>query len=93
MDKGGWALKLKEKIKLLIKRLGKVSSSYANSIKIYDVNNPVLGLKRLRERLDDRYGCPEIIEEALKRKLYRFPKLSNKDYKKIYEFTDFLAET
>lgn len=81
-----------EEIELLIKWLGPISSTYARSIKISNVNNPVIGLERLWERLDDRYGCPELIEEALKRKLDRFPKLSKKDYKKLYELTDILAE-
>lgn len=81
-----------EEIELLIKWLGPISSTYARSIKISNVNNPVIGLERLWERLDDRYGCPELIEETLKRKLDRFPKLSNKDYKKLYELTDILAE-
>lgn len=80
-----------EEIELLIKWLGPISSTYARRIKISNVNNPVIGLARLWERLDDRYGCPELIEEALKRKLDRFPKLSNKDYKKLYELTDILA--
>lgn len=77
-----------EEIELLIKWLGPISSTYARSIKISNVNNPVIGLERLWERLDDRYGCPELIEEALK----RFPKLFNKDYKKLYELTDILGE-
>lgn len=81
-----------EEIELLIKWLGPVSSSHAKSIKISSVNNPSLGLKRLWERLDDRYGCPEMVEEAIKRKLEHFPKLSNKDNKKLYDLTDILAE-
>lgn len=31
-------------------------------------------------------------EDALKRKLDRFPKLSNRDYKKLFELPDILAE-
>lgn len=81
-----------EEIELLMKLLGPISSTYARSIKISDVNNPVIGRERLWERLDDRYECPELIEEALKQKLDRFPMLSNKDYEKLYELTDILAE-
>lgn len=81
-----------EEIELLIKWLGPIYSTYARSIKVSNVNNPVIGLERLWERLDDRYGCPYLIEKALKRKLDRFPKLSNKDYKKLCELTDILAE-
>lgn len=81
-----------EEIELLIKWLGPISFTYARNIRISNVNNPVIGLERLWERLDDRYGCPELIEKALKRKLDRFPKLSNKDYKKFYELKDILAE-
>lgn len=69
-----------------------ISSNYTRSIKISNVNIPMLGLKRLWEKWDDRYGCPELIEEALKRKLDHFPNLCNEDYKKLYELTDILAE-
>lgn len=65
-----------EEIELLLKLLGPVSSTHARNIKISNVSNPVLGLKRQWERLDDRYGCSGLVEEVLKRKLDRFPKLS-----------------
>lgn len=68
-----------------------ISSTYARSIKILNVDNPVIGLERLWERFDDRNGCLELIEETLKRKVDR-PKLFNKDYKKLYELSDSLAE-
>lgn len=42
--------------------------------------------------MDERYGCPEMGESALINKLTNFPKLSTKDYKKLYELSDILAE-
>ena len=47
---------------------------------------------RIWERLDERYGCPEMVENTLKTKLANFPKLTNKDTKKLYELTDILSE-
>ncbi|XP_061166266.1 uncharacterized protein LOC133175165 [Saccostrea echinata] len=81
-----------EELELLIKWLGPVSSKYACSIKISNVNRPCVGVARLWERLDQRYGSPEMVEAALKKKLEYFPKLTNKEHKKLFELADILAE-
>ena len=81
-----------EEMDLLVKWLGPESSKHALSIRTSNPNNPDLGLKRIWERLEERYGCPEMVESALKGKLANFPKISNKDPKKLYELADILSE-
>ncbi|XP_062592960.1 uncharacterized protein LOC134254474 [Saccostrea cucullata] len=81
-----------EEVDLLIKYLGPESSKHANSIKTANFSNPAKGLSRIWERLNDRYGSPEMVEFALKQKLANVPKLTNKDNKKLFELSDFLSE-
>ncbi|XP_048747853.2 uncharacterized protein LOC125660050 [Ostrea edulis] len=81
-----------EELELLIKWLGPVSSKYAQSLKISNVNRPILGVARLWDRLDHRYGCPEMVEAALKKKIEQFPKLNNRDNERLFELADILAE-
>lgn len=71
-----------EELDLLVKWLGPEFSKHALSIRASNANNPERGLKRIWDRMDERYGCPEMVESALINKLTNFPKLSTKDYKK-----------
>ena len=81
-----------EELDLLIKLLGPESRKYAVSLRSANANNPARGLERLWERLYERYGSAEMVESALKTKLERFPKLGNRDNKKLFELSDILAE-
>ncbi|MES9882937.1 MAG: hypothetical protein ABW185_18875 [Sedimenticola sp.] len=81
-----------EELDLLVKWLGNESTKYAISIRASNANNPEVALHRLWERMNDRYGCPEMVEDSLKRKLTNFPKLTNRDYLKLYELSDLLCE-
>ena len=56
------------------------------------MREPNLGLTRIWERLDERYGCPEMIEECVNQKLKSFPNLTNKDNEKLYELSDIVSE-
>lgn len=76
----------------MVKWLGTESSKHAVSIRASNADNPTRGLQRLWQRLDERYGCPEMIEASLKTKLTDFPKLTNKDNKRLYELSDILSE-
>ena len=80
-----------EEMDLLVKWLGPESSKHALSIRTSNASHPDRGLRRIWERMDERYGCPEMVESALLQKLSNFPKLT-KDYKKLYELADILAE-
>ncbi|CAG2217614.1 unnamed protein product [Mytilus edulis] len=79
-----------EEIDLMIKWLGPDSSRQINSIKISNSGNPTIALSRAWNRLVLRYGCPEMIESALQKKLQAFPKITYKDKKKFFELSDVL---
>ena len=81
-----------EQIDLMVKWLSPESSKQARSIRACNAENPSKGLTLLWKRLDDRYGSPEMMEASLKKKLENFPKLSNKDHKRLYELSDILSE-
>ncbi|MES9969565.1 MAG: hypothetical protein ABW092_05990, partial [Candidatus Thiodiazotropha sp.] len=81
-----------EEMDLLVKWLGPDSSKHALSIRSSNADNPARGLQRIWDRMEERYGCPEMVESALKTKLASFPKLTNKDTKKLYDLSDILSE-
>ncbi|KAK3099523.1 hypothetical protein FSP39_005709 [Pinctada imbricata] len=81
-----------EEMDLLVKYLGPVSSDFARSIRASNVDNPAGGVRKIWDRLNDRFGQPEMIESALKKKLDAFPRLSDKDSHKLYELSDILSE-
>jgi hypothetical protein len=54
-----------EQIDLLVKWLGTESSPHAVSIRSSNAGNPKRGLQRLWERLDERYGSPEMANVEL----------------------------
>ena len=81
-----------EEIDLLIKYLDPESSRQANSIKTANFGDPREGLSRIWERLNNRYGSPEMVEFSLKQKIANIPKLTNKDNSKLYEQTYILSE-
>ena len=81
-----------EEMDLLVKWLGPSSSKFARSIRAANANDPYRGLQSIWERLDERYGRPEMVESALKKKLSSFPQLTNKDSSKLYDLLDILTE-
>jgi hypothetical protein len=85
-------LSLAEELDLLVKYLGPESRRYATSIRSANIRNPERGLERLWERLDERYGSPELLEAALKRRVDSFQKITNKEMHKLYDLTDLLSE-
>ena len=81
-----------EEFDLLIKWLGPESKKHAVNIRAANLDNPKQGLVRIWERLDDRYGSPEMLENTLKRKIKDFPSLTNKDSKKLFDLSDIVSE-
>lgn len=77
---------------LLIKWLGLESKRFARSIRGSNISDRVKELCRIWKLLDDRYGRPEMNEYALKNKLNRFPKISMKNPKMLYDLLDILTE-
>lgn len=64
------------------------STKHAQSIRIANASDPAEALRKVWESLDERYGSPELIESALKRKRMNFSKLTNKDTEKLYTLSD-----
>jgi hypothetical protein len=81
-----------EEFDLLLKWLGPESRKYAASLRSANAAKPAIGLHRLWERLEVRYGAPEMVEASLKQKLANFPKIGNKDSKQLFELSDILSE-
>lgn len=72
-----------EEMDLLVKFLGPESSKFAASIRTANTTYPKRGLERIWSRLQERYGSPELVESALKTKLRDFPRITNRDSKRL----------
>ena len=81
-----------EKMDLLVKWLGPESKRFASIISTSNIQNPFTGLHWVWERLEERFGRPEMVEAALKQKLDSLPKVSSKEPKKLYDLLDILTE-
>ncbi|XP_067279227.1 uncharacterized protein [Pseudorasbora parva] len=81
-----------EELDLLTKWLGKESGHYVNRIRLMHVNNPQVALRKAWDRLVECYASPEIIEDALFKKLDMFTKISNNDFVRLRELGDLLME-
>lgn len=44
------------------------------------------------DRLERTYGSPEVIEDALFKRIDTFPKITNQDYSKLTKLSDLLME-
>ena len=75
-----------------MKWLGKDSQKYAQSLKTSTLSDPKRGLRRIWDRLDERYGAPEMVEAALKRKIDGFAKITSRNFKPLYDLSDILSE-
>lgn len=82
----------REELDLLTKWLGPESSLQALRIRSVHVHNPTAGVNMIWQRLENSYGCPEMIEHALLQKLDNFPRISNKDGQRLRELGDILLE-
>lgn len=68
-----------EQLDLLSKWLGKDSSVYVKRLRAVHIDNPQAGLIMAWDRLDECYGAPEVIENALFKRLDSFPGLAYLD--------------
>lgn len=85
-------LTAKEEMDLLVKWLGADSREQAKRIRAIHEENPDRGRLMISERLDDCFGAPEVVESSLLRRLETFPKISNKEWKKLRELGNLLIE-
>lgn len=81
-----------EEVDLLTKWLSPESKKYALSIRSANTFQPERGLSLIWDRLEDRYGKPEMVEAALNAKLRNFPKITETDPKRYYDLLDLLYE-
>lgn len=86
------ALSPREELDLLVKWLGPRSSEQARRISSLHVQNAAAGLHMVWTRLEETYGASEVIEKALFQKIDDFPRISNKDNRKLQELGDLLLE-
>ncbi|XP_025763438.1 uncharacterized protein LOC112847035 [Oreochromis niloticus] len=86
------SLSASEEMVLLIKWLGKESGEHAIRIRSVSIRQPNVGLRMIWERLNKKYGAPEVIERALFCKLESFPKIHNRESQKLQELADLLTE-
>lgn len=81
-----------EELDLLQQYLGSESSRYAASNRAANSHNPMRGVEKIWDRLNDKYGRPEVVEASLKAKLLAFPKMGVRDSKKLFDLADLLSE-
>ncbi|KAL3983862.1 FRAS1-related extracelluar matrix protein 1/2 [Sarotherodon galilaeus] len=81
-----------EELDLLTKHLGKESAEQVRRIRAVNIRNPTTGLYTAWGRLDEVYGSPEAVEQALFSKLESFPKLTTKDPQRLRDLADLLSE-
>ncbi|XP_037120624.1 uncharacterized protein LOC119130796 [Syngnathus acus] len=74
-----------EELDLMTKWLGVESGQQAKRIRSVYVFNPIAALSLVWQRLEECYGSPEVVENALLEKIEQFPKLSNRDSTKLRE--------
>jgi transposase len=58
----------------------------------FQSSDPTWDVAKIWERLDERFGAPEMVEAAIKERLSSFPRIGNKDNKKLYELVDIMIE-
>lgn len=85
-------LTAREELDLMVKWLGKDSSEQVKRIRSVHVLNATAAIRMAWQRLEECYGAPEVIENALLKKIENIPKLSNKDNQKLLELGDILLE-
>ncbi|XP_052081778.1 uncharacterized protein LOC127719594 isoform X1 [Mytilus californianus] len=81
-----------EQLDLLMKYLGPSSKQHAQNIRCANANNPATAVRLIWERIDARFGSPEMIESSLHSRIVNFPKLSNNNRKELFELADLAAE-
>lgn len=88
----GLGLTCSEELDLLVKWLGKESSEHVKRIRAVHATNPRAALDLSWQRLQECYGSPEMVENALFKRLDSFPRLYPKDNVKLRELSDLLME-
>ncbi|XP_073529485.1 uncharacterized protein [Phyllobates terribilis] len=82
----------KEQLDLLVNWLSPESAERIKTIRAVHVDYSDAGLIAAWERLEQTYGSSEAIESALFKKLQAFPKITNKDNRRLQDLSDLLKE-
>ncbi|XP_044136507.1 uncharacterized protein LOC122928083 [Bufo gargarizans] len=82
----------KEKLDQLVRWLGPESTEQAQRIRSVHVHDAAAGLAMVWRRLEQCYGSPEVIEDALLKRIENYPRITNKDYQKLRGLGDLLLE-
>nr|XP_054598158.1 uncharacterized protein LOC129163741 [Nothobranchius furzeri] len=82
----------REELDLLCKWLGPKSSEHARRIRAVHINDATAGVHMIWQRLEECYGSPEAIEDALLKKVDEFPRISSRENQKLRELGDILLE-
>ncbi|KAK0155064.1 hypothetical protein N1851_002629 [Merluccius polli] len=75
-----------------MKWLGTESSEQAKRIRAVHIRNHAAGVNMVWQHLEECYGTPEVIEDALLKKIEHFPKLANKNNIRLRELSDILLK-
>ncbi|XP_040289970.1 uncharacterized protein LOC121002590 [Bufo bufo] len=89
---GGIGFTADRELDLLIGLLGPQSTERVKSLRSVYIDNPTAGLTAAWERLEQTYGSPEAIENALLKRLENFPRISGKDNIEFQRLSDLLLE-
>ncbi|XP_071492621.1 uncharacterized protein [Diadema antillarum] len=77
---------------LIMKWLGKESSQLVSAIHDIHVDRPNVGVSRMWELLDRKYGSPEAVEHDLQQRIEDFPRLTHRENEKLEQFGHLLLE-
>lgn len=82
-----------EEIDLLIKWLGPESSRQAKALRAAKAGDPNTCLQMIWERLNERFGSPEMIRAVIDKTLATFEKIKpGKDMNRLYDLADLVTE-
>ena len=81
-----------EELELLCEKLGPESSRQAKTIKACNAGDPSVAISKIWERLNKRFGAPEMVEKYLHRKIKDFPDITTDKYHLLYDLTDLALE-
>ncbi|KAL4006299.1 tumor suppressor p53-binding protein 1 [Sarotherodon galilaeus] len=81
-----------EELDLLVRYLGKDSAKQAKQMRAVNIRCPEVGLAMTWDRLEEVYGSPEAVEQALFQKVDSFPRITLKEPYKLRDLADLMLE-
>lgn len=88
----GLDLSAGEELDLLVRYLGKNSARQVKQMKAVNIRSPETGLAMAWDRLEEVYGSPEAMEQALFQKVESFPKVMPRESFKLRDLADLMLE-